>query len=228
MTRTLLPRNVAAARGARVAALPVLVVSALSVFALAGCSSNSSSTQGSQGDDVAGSTAASEPADAAAGAASSLGAQLPVDALPEVEQGQEACPYLDTQWFADANGQRVTASAVDARFDPPACVWWSYPPEPQAQVIVRHMGEGNEGVKAAIEVVNAAAPIDSTEPADKPDGWDGGRGATTPEVAGGVYGDQGSVYAVQKGSTAVVVFSNQQQTVKPQMIAEKVIENLGL
>ena len=43
-----------------------------------------------------------------------------------------------------------------------------------------------------------------------------------------MYGDQGSVYAVQKGSTAVVVFSNQQQTVKPQMIAEKVIENLGL
>lgn len=146
---------------------------------------------------------------------------LPFDALPEVPGGRESweeCPYLDTQWVADTNGQRMTGLGIDTRFDTPACVFWSYPEEPQATVIVRHMPDE----QSAIDVVNWAAPIDSTSPvnppADDPDGWMGGRGAD----------DFGSRYAVQKGNVAVVVFSNQTQSVKAETIALEAIQNLGL
>lgn len=145
--------------------------------------------------------------------------KLPIDALPEIPGGRgawEECPYLDTQWVADTNGQRMTGLGVDRRFTTPACTFWSYPEEPQLTVIVREMATENE----AIAVVDWAAPIDSTEPAEQPEGWSGGR-------RGGTEGS-GALYAVQKDNKAVVVFTNQEQSVKAQLIAEEVIWNLGL
>ncbi|MCI6207096.1 MAG: DUF2020 domain-containing protein, partial [Corynebacterium glucuronolyticum] len=38
----------------------------------------------------------------------------------------------------------------------------------------------------------------------------------------------GAVYAVSKGATAVVVLTDQEQSVKAQLVAEEVIGNLGL
>lgn len=140
---------------------------------------------------------------------------LPADTLPEVPRdSQEPCPYLDTAFVADTNGQRMTSQGVDHRFDTPACVFWSYPEEPQATVIVRHMPTEQD----AIAVVDWAAPIDTTDPAEEPAGWSGGRSG----------GEAGAVYAVQKGTTAVVVFSNQGQSLKAQLLAEATIANLGL
>ncbi|MCX7542871.1 DUF2020 domain-containing protein [Corynebacterium sp. P5848] len=142
---------------------------------------------------------------------------LTFDEMPVVPGGRESqtdCPYLDTQWVADTNGQRVTGVGVDERFDTPACVYWSYPEEPQLTVIVRHM----DSVDAATAVVDWAAPVASTDPAEEPEGWSGGR-----------FGGNGhALYAVQKGTTAVVVFSNQEQSIKPQLVAERVIDRLGL
>ncbi|MEZ2122533.1 DUF2020 domain-containing protein [Corynebacterium sp. CCM 9203] len=142
---------------------------------------------------------------------------LPFDALPIVSGGRESwtdCPYLDTQWIAETNGQRVTGVGTDERFTPPACVYWSYPEEPQLTVIVRHM----DTIADATAVVDWAAPVASTDPAEEPAGWSGGR-----------FGGNGhSVYAVQKGKTAVVVFSNQEQSIKPQIVAEEVINRLDL
>ena len=37
-----------------------------------------------------------------------------------------------------------------------------------------------------------------------------------------------SIYAVQKGSVAVVVFSNQAQSIKVELVAKEVIARLGL
>ncbi|AZA12509.1 DUF2020 domain-containing protein [Corynebacterium choanae] len=142
---------------------------------------------------------------------------LPIDAMPTIPEGkaaQEPCPYLDSQFAADANGQRITGQGIDTRFDPPACVIWSYPDDPQLTIIVRHMNTPRE----AMDVVDWAAPVETTNPANDPVGWTGGR----------LGGDGHSVYAVAKDTTAVVVFSNQDQSVKPQLIAEQVIENLGL
>ena len=138
------------------------------------------------------------------------------------------CPYLDTQFVAETNGQKVTASGTDTRFDTPACVYWSYPEQPQLQVIVRHAASEQD----ARAVVDWAAPVDVTDPADQPSGWTGGRagGGVVPGRDGGgvVPGRDGAVYAVAKGTTAVVVLTNQKESVKAQLIAEQAIANLSL
>ena len=143
--------------------------------------------------------------------------KLAFNALPEVSRtAQDPCPYLDTQWVADTNGQRMTGFGVDNRFETPACVFWSFPEEPQLTVIVRTMDTEDD----AIAVVDWAAPIDSTEPAEEPSGWSGGRSGSTD--------GSGALYAVQKGNSAVVVFSNQDQSLKAQLVAAEVIKNLAL
>ncbi|WP_115685678.1 DUF2020 domain-containing protein [Corynebacterium senegalense] len=125
----------------------------------------------------------------------------------------EACPYLVAQWLAEANGQRVTRVGVDDKFDTPACQFWSYGEQPQLTVLVRHMPTPEE----AMAVVDWAAPVATTNPASQPAGWNGGRG-----------GAEGAVYSVAKRPVAVSVWSDQQESVKAQVVAEQVIATLGL
>lgn len=147
-----------------------------------------------------------------------VGSELPIDARPALlGQGDTSqCPYLDGQWVQNTNGQRLTGTGVDTRFDPPACVFWSYEDSPQVQVLVRKMTTNSQ----AVAVVDQAAPIDSTLKALSPAGWSGGRRG----------GDEhsGAVYAVWKDETAVVVLTDQDQSVKAQQIAEEAIKNLQL
>lgn len=150
---------------------------------------------------------ASAPADPNA-----VGDGLPVDTAAQVD-AHEPCPYLDTQWLADTNGQIVTDQGLDHRFGTPACVFWSYPEAPQATVMVRDLGT----VERARAAVDWAAPIDATGPVEEND-WHGGRG---------VLGEM-SVYAVQKDNIAVLVWTNQLQTIKAELIAKETIKNLGL
>ncbi|WP_165165396.1 DUF2020 domain-containing protein [Corynebacterium qintianiae] len=145
---------------------------------------------------------------------------LPVTELPVTQRDPAGqCPYLDAQWVAEANGQRVTGVGVDQRFDTPACQFWSYPEDPMLTVLVRHMGSAED----AMAVVDWAAPVEHTEPADDPEGWNGGR-----HGGGAVPGREGAVYSVAKGPVAVTVFSNQNESVKAQVVAEQVIATLGL
>lgn len=142
---------------------------------------------------------------------------LPFDAMPEIPTTRDElipCPYLDSQWVADTNGQRVLGSGIDERFDHPACVFWSYAEEAQLTVMVRTMGSEVE----AEQVVNWAAPIDTTDPADLPDGWMGGRQGTPGR----------SLYSVYKNNIAVTVFTNQDQSLKAELVAKETIKNLGL
>ncbi len=139
---------------------------------------------------------------------------------PEVNVAQTAevndwsdCPYIGPGWLEETNGQRLTKQGIDTRFPTPACVFWSYQDDPQATVIVRDMPT----VEDARAAVDWAAPIDATEPASF-DGWEGGRGVV----------NEHAVYAVQKDTHAVLVWSNQQQTVKSEQIAHEAIANLGL
>ena len=145
---------------------------------------------------------------------------LPVDAAPEVTRNSATdCPYLETHFVAETNGQKVTTSGIDERFDTPACVFWSYPEEPQLEVLVRHTGSEQE----ARDVVDHFAPVDVTDLAEEPAGWSGGR------AGGGVIpGRDGAVYAVAKDSVAIVVLTNQKESVKAQLIAEQAIVNLSL
>lgn len=178
---------------------------AVLVLALAGCA------QGPTRDD----------ADSAAPAPAPAPDQgLPVEALPDSPRdGWTECPYLDTEWVAQTNGQRVTGVGTDDRFDTPACQFWSYPEEPQLTVIVRHMPTPEQ----AMAVVDWATPVDLTQPADQPAGWNGGR-----HGGGAVPGRIGAAYSVAKGPVAVTVFTNQDESVKAEAVAKEAIANLGL
>ena len=123
------------------------------------------------------------------------------------------CPYIDPGWLENTNGERLTKQGIDTRFPTPACVFWSYQDHPQATVIVRDM----PSVEDARAAVDWAAPIDATEPASFAS-WEGGRGIVNEQA----------VYAVQKDTHAVLVWSNQQQTFKSEQIAQEAIANLGL
>ncbi|MDK8626380.1 DUF2020 domain-containing protein [Corynebacterium appendicis] len=145
---------------------------------------------------------------------------LPSDTVPEVSRDSAVdCPYLETQFVAETNGQKVTGSGIDERFDTPACVFWSYPKEPQLEVLVRHTGSAQE----ARDVVDHFAPVDITDLAEEPAGWSGGRAG-----GGAIDGREGAVYAVAKDSVAVVVLTNQKESVKAQLIAEQALTNLSL
>lgn len=172
--------------------------------------SNGATTDGAAADGAAAEGAANAPA--------ILGADLPIDTAIEWNNTgtAETCPYMDGPFIENANGMRWTATGLDHRFDPPACVFWSYEETPQVTILVRHMPNH----QAAVDVVNHFAPIDQTLKALQPEGWSGGRSRNdnTP----------GSVYAVFKDNTAVVVTSAQDQTVKPESIAIETINRLGL
>ena len=72
--------------------------------------------------------------------------------------------------------------------------------------------------QAAVAAVNAHVPIENSNPANQPPGWTGGSMVT----------DTGSVYAVAKGTVAVVAESNQQQSIKGRQLVVVTVGALGL
>ncbi|PPK68112.1 DUF2020 domain-containing protein [Actinokineospora auranticolor] len=123
------------------------------------------------------------------------------------------CPYLESSVVADANGQRVTKVRTSADKPHPACFF--YRPDGSVQLTVQ-IYSGDPAIAKA--VVDEAAPIATSNPASSPAGWKGGSLST----------DQGAVYAVGKAGTAVVVSTNQHQTIKARRVSEIVIGKLGL
>lgn len=151
------------------------------------------------------------------------GSELPVDTSPDTGGARDAvCPYLDGGVAEELTGERWTGTSLDTRFETPTCVFWSYGDTPQATVQVRWMTTH----RAAVDVVNWAAPVDTTTKALQPDGWSGGRGGTSDSEYGVPGG--GAVYSVFKDNLAVTVTTAQDQSVKAQSIAERTIVNLGL
>ncbi|MGH3877017.1 MAG: DUF2020 domain-containing protein [Actinophytocola sp.] len=122
------------------------------------------------------------------------------------------CPYLDTAFVEDTNGQRAGDVKVSAD-DPPACFF--YRSDGGIQLTVR-VFQGEAPVAQA--VVDQAAPVDTSNPAELAGGWAGGAQPT----------DEGAVYAVAKEGTAVVVATNQEQTIKAKVVAQEAISALGL
>jgi UPF0176 protein len=123
-----------------------------------------------------------------------------------------ACPYLATTFVAEANGQRVPKVKLSTDSPHPACFFYATATEIQLTVRVY---AGDERI--AKKIVNEAAP-DGSQPASSPAGWTGGY----------VSSDTGVVYAVSKGGAAVVVTSNQKQSIKARRIAETAITNLKI
>jgi hypothetical protein len=67
-------------------------------------------------------------------------------------------------------------------------------------------------------LVDEATPVATSNPAELTGGWKGGAEAT----------DDGAVYAIAKDVTALVVTTNQGQTIKAKQIAQQSITSLGL
>lgn len=122
-----------------------------------------------------------------------------------------SCPYLETPFVADANGQRVSKVEISADQPHPACFFYALSGKLQLTVRVY---TGEPAVASAL--VDQAVPVDTSNPATDPPGWQGGY-ATKPD---------GAVYAVAKGGTAVIVTTNQQQTVKARTVARQAIARL--
>jgi hypothetical protein len=125
-----------------------------------------------------------------------------------------ACPYLRSDFVADTNGQRVGKVRLSADRPHPACFFYRADGGEQLRVEVL-VGVQPAAARAAVD---RAAPVASSDPATLPGGWQGGKQPT----------DAGAVFAVAKDGSAVVVVTNQKQTIKASRIAEQAITALGL
>jgi UPF0176 protein len=151
------------------------------------------------------------PAPAAPPAATTSAAPTKPPNPEPVKDGN--CPYLDTKFVAEANGQLVRKVALSADEPNPTCFFYANATEVQLTVRV-YVGD----TKIAKTLVDEAAPRDKSNEATVPAGWGGGYMTT----------QNGAVYAVAKDGAAVVVTTNQKQTIKARRIAETAIGNLKL
>lgn len=138
-----------------------------------------------------------------------------VPPAPQPAAAAASCPYLATQDAADDNGQHVGSIKVSAKADGqphPTCFF--YRPDGNLQLTVRvYVGDST----VATAIVNQAAPVATSNPENAPAGWTGGSMSLS----------NGAVYAIAKGGTAIVVTSNQLQTIKCKLVATQVVTNLG-
>ncbi|MFD2471488.1 DUF2020 domain-containing protein [Amycolatopsis silviterrae] len=156
------------------------------------------------------SSPAKETPSSAPASSASASEGLPPD--PQPARTAE-CPYLSNETVQDANGQHVTKVSISADEPHPTCFF--YRPDGSLQLSVRvYVGKSD----VATALVNKAAPVDTSNPASDPAGWKGGY-----QPAG-----DGVVYAVAKGEAAVIVTSNQKQSIKARTVAKKAIAALKL
>jgi len=139
---------------------------------------------------------------------------VPQPAPPPVTDGP--CRYLPAAAVQTANGERVAGVRL-SKTGPdrpyPACFFLA--------------GNGTVQLRSWIVVatpevaratVDAVAPVNSSDLAELPGGWSGGSQPT----------EDGAVFAVARQGTAVVITTNQRQTIGARRIAEQVIGALGL
>ena len=126
------------------------------------------------------------------------------------------CRYLSAASVQVANGQRVTGVRVSETGPDrpyPACFFLTYHDAVQLRtwIVV-------STPSTARAIVDAVAPVATSDLAELPGGWSGGSQPT----------DRGAVFAVARQGTAVVITTNQRQTIGARRIAEQVIAALGL
>jgi UPF0176 protein len=132
------------------------------------------------------------------------------------------CPYLDRSVVADTNGQTVGEVKISTSSSKiiPACFF--YRPDGRLQLRTRVYRGPIDTVRALVDL---AVPVRTSSRADQPAGWSGGAQAT----------GSGAVYAVAKPDAnnselgiAIVVHTNQAQSVKAREITKKMVRALGL
>ncbi len=126
------------------------------------------------------------------------------------------CRYLSAAAVQTANGERVTAVRVSATGPDrpyPACFFLTYNAAVQLRTWIVVATP-----QVARATVDAAVPVATSDLAELPGGWSGGSQPTA----------EGAAFAVARQGTAVVITTNQRQTIGARQIAEHVIAALGL
>lgn len=125
------------------------------------------------------------------------------------------CRYLSAAAVQAANGQRVAAVRVSETGPgrPPTCFFLAGNGTVQLRTWI--VVATPEVARATVDV---AAPVATSDLAELPGGWSGGSQPTA----------DGAVFAVSRQGTAVVITTNQRQTISARQIAEQVIAALGL
>jgi len=136
-------------------------------------------------------------------------------ALPPAPQPaiEGPCPYLDEGFVEETNGQHVSKVMTSSDAPHPTCFF--YRADGDVQLVTRvFVGEA----AVAKGLVDQAAPVATANPAELDGGWAGGYQKV----------DGGAVFAVSKADTAVIVTTNQEQTIKARRAVEQTISTLGL
>ena len=162
--------------------------------------------------------ACSQPATAprAAGPSDALPPAGAAPAVAPLPVADGPCPYLPTEFVQAANGERVTGvriSETGVNQPHPACFFLTYHDAVQVRTWIVVATPQTAGA-----TVDAAAPVATSDLVELPGGWSGGSQPTA----------DGAVFAVARQGTAVVVTTNQRQTIGARRIAEQVIATLGL
>lgn len=141
---------------------------------------------------------------------------------PEPEPVVEACPYLSNEQVSDANGQRAGRTSVFHTEPYPVCEFTRADGNflAAARIVVA------DSPAAAHAAVDAWVPVDVSDPAGRPGGWEGGAMGSVDGVDR--YPEGRSVYAVAKGDVAIIAVSNQAQSVKGRQMVTFIIDNLAL
>jgi UPF0176 protein len=137
----------------------------------------------------------------------------PVPAPQPMAEGP--CPYLAAAAVQAANGERVVAVRIsDTGPDRPEPACFFYAANGTVQLRTWIIATTPQVARATVD---AAAPVASSDLAELPGGWSGGSQPTA----------DGAVFAVSRQGSAVVVTTNQRQTIGARRIAEQVIAALG-
>jgi len=199
--------------------LPLLLASAVLLAGVAGCSAAASGPgAASPAPATVTQTVGTLTSQLATTITSTASANL-VTASPPPTTAEPApvdgtCPYLADDVVADINGQHTGQTQLINVAPYPICMF--YRSDGGFMASVRIIAADTP--QAAVAAVDAHVPIDGSDPATQPAGWTGGSMVT----------DTGSIYAVSKGSIAIVAESNQQQSIKGRQLVITTVGNLGL
>lgn len=126
---------------------------------------------------------------------------------------QAECPYLSADQVSLITGQRHGPTEIIQVQPYPICRFYRSDGGLQATVrIIR-----TENAAAAVAAVNQHVPVDVSQPAAKPAGWSGGSITKGQQVADAP--NALSIYAVSKGTIAVVAEENEAPSIKARTIA---------
>ncbi|HET8591780.1 MAG TPA: DUF2020 domain-containing protein [Nakamurella sp.] len=133
-----------------------------------------------------------------------------------------SCPYLADAAVMDANGQHTGQTSIIDVKPYPVCIFTR---SDGGYLATTRIVVATTPAQAAA-AVNQHVPVAKSNPARYPKGWSGGAMATPDGVPG--YPGANSIYAVSKGTIAIIALSNQAQSIKGRQMVEQIVQNLGL